>query len=448
MNNNECGIIGRYLIKGEAVLDSPLIIGTGHSDYFDIEIVRDSKGNPVIPGTSIAGVLKELLKDSRWGSESEGIYHQSSVRMYDLYSFGKENSVSYRDGLKIDKLTGTSEKSAKYDYETVDKGSRFHFETEIILRNGDDFAETEEFVMNIVSHMIAGIKLGAMSSKGFGCLRLENPSVYKYDFNDSEAVKSWLGAEEEEKFSLELTVLQPVEIKKEFTVLASFYLEDTMLIASESSLDFEKDTDEQIRSAHITSGNEYVIPGTSIKGAVRRRSELILEILGIDSRLNNILFGTAGKNEEASKSLFYVEESEIMGSESESGINKSRVQTRIKVDRFTGGTVESALFTEYPVRSGEAVLKFGIISNSHSNETNDAMKGILLLILKDLMKGELSLGGGKSIGRGYLIGHEATITDGDQSYKVNENFEFSVEDEKKMNDYIGRLKSYKYEESI
>lgn len=102
-----------------------------------------------------------------------------------------------------------------------------------------------------------------------------------------------------------------------------------------------------------------------------------------------------------------VDESEITGP------SRDIVQTRVKIDRFTGGAYESALFAEQPVFGGRFTLGLSL------RAPTDAEVGLLLLVLKDLWTGFLPVGGSSSVGRGRLKGKEATIRYGDDTWRLD-----------------------------
>jgi hypothetical protein len=82
------------------------------------------------------------------------------------------------------------------------------------------------------------------------------------------------------------------------------------------------------------------------------------------------------------------------------------VVTRVKIDRFTGGAFESALFTEQPaVGKPETRVTLDLTLRNPAN----AEVGLLLLLLKDLWTGDLPIGGESGVGRGRLKGITATL---------------------------------------
>jgi hypothetical protein len=91
----------------------------------------------------------------------------------------------------------------------------------------------------------------------------------------------------------------------------------------------------------------------------------------------------------------------------ETAVEKSTqlVVTRVKIDRFTGGAYESALFSEQP-EIGKPNAQSVTLDLTLRNP-QDAELGLLLL--KDLWTGDLPIGGESSVGRGSLKGLDATL---------------------------------------
>jgi len=89
-------------------------------------------------------------------------------------------------------------------------------------------------------------------------------------------------------------------------------------------------------------------------------------------------------------------------------VEQDSTQQRIKIDRFTGGTMSGALFDSQPIfakNNGTNRLKIKI------KDAQDPEKGLLLLLLKDLWTADLPVGGEKNIGRGVLEGKRIKFGD-------------------------------------
>jgi CRISPR/Cas system CSM-associated protein Csm3 (group 7 of RAMP superfamily) len=148
-----------------------------------------------------------------------------------------------------------------------------------------------------------------------------------------------------------------------------------------------------------------IISGTSLAGVLRHRATKIVNTLCLDLTIISEIFGTTEK-----ASRLTVAESVIENS-------TDLVQNRIAIDRFTGGALDGALFTEQPVcPSPETRVKLRL----QLKQAIDSEVGLLLLLLKDLWTGDLTIGGGSSIGRGRLQGKSATISYGGQIYNIQQ----------------------------
>jgi hypothetical protein len=88
-------------------------------------------------------------------------------------------------------------------------------------------------------------------------------------------------------------------------------------------------------------------------------------------------------------------------------------QTRIRADRATQGVVKGALFDEEPEIGGRVTVRLEL-RDPQVGETG------LLLLLKDLLSGDLPVGGTASVGRGVLRGTaDVTFPDGTSVRRVH-----------------------------
>jgi CRISPR/Cas system CSM-associated protein Csm3 (group 7 of RAMP superfamily) len=161
-----------------------------------------------------------------------------------------------------------------------------------------------------------------------------------------------------------------------------------------------------------------VLSGTSLAGALRARALRISNTLGKDSKkVTNDLFGYRRAEGEGQRKLtssrLWVEESVIQNA-------LDLVHTRVKIDRFTGGSYPAALFSEQPVfgkLNEETTLRVQLtLENPIAADEPpkvakqfEARIGLLLLLLKDLWTGDLPLGGESSVGRGRVRGKQAVL---------------------------------------
>jgi len=90
---------------------------------------------------------------------------------------------------------------------------------------------------------------------------------------------------------------------------------------------------------------------------------------------------------------------------------------RIKIDRFTGGTIKTALFNTMPLWSNNEQNK-SVTINMDVIKYNPWEAGLMLQVLKDLWCEDLPIGGEKNVGRGILKGICAKIFLGNKVIKI------------------------------
>lgn len=408
-------IFGKIKITGELILKSPLLIGDGAgetSDNFkDIHVLKNQGGAPFIPGTSICGVLRENFRDSETLQKlfGDADNFQSAIQIDDVeLTNGK---IIYRDGVKIDGLTGTGVSGGKYDYEAVERGTSGNLYILINLRGCNAEENFKGAVSEMLDKLQSGIRLGALTSKGFGVAIVENLDAQFYDFKKKADVMAWLtNKDAEEKIQPAKNISANTE---NFVVDAEFAFNSSFIVRN-----YEV-PEEKISAVSLKSLENFVLPGTSLKGIFRHRAEYIFSRLNLfsklklDTKLLNNLMGSA--EDEKIKSRFIVAESYIENK------NVAEVShTRNKIDRFTGGTLQGTLFTTKPlyqknIDAPTLHVHFEII------DAKDFEAGLAIFLLRDLWLGNVAVGGEKGIGRGTLKGISAKINFNGETYELDKD---------------------------
>jgi CRISPR/Cas system CSM-associated protein Csm3 (group 7 of RAMP superfamily) len=280
----------------------------------------------------------------------------------------------------------------------------------------DDLTQKAENVFAAIYKKLENgeLVIGAKTNNGFGKLKLVEGFYKKYDFTKANDVKDWLllpfRFNTKANFQNNNEVAELIKSKaNKFIINAKFDLKTSIISRTYS-------TDPELPDAvNIKSNGNDIIPGSGLKGAIRARAEKIVNTLAgksLDIKENEIiknLFGWEGdKGKDAKKGKLKVTENEIP---LDLANLSSFIQTRIKIDRFTGGTIESALFESMPIFSNSSLdlNKKGIEIHIQVDACKDYEVGLLLLVLKDLWTGDLALGGEKNVGRGVLKGISADI---------------------------------------
>ncbi|MFN3531847.1 MAG: RAMP superfamily CRISPR-associated protein [Candidatus Brocadia sp.] len=445
---------GKLVLQGTIELLSPSCIGSGRKDCTEIDVLLDGAGRPFIPATSLVGVLKHsigknaILEDKNalkkfWGfiSKEDGEIsatekeQQSSLCCSDLYCMESDPKIAVRDGIRIDTTKGIVVNGAKYDYQVVERGTRFKMHLEVSITDiNREFSR--QMVATIREVLEQGhIHIGAKTNSGLGKMKLTNAHVYEFDFSKKGDVLRWL----KKDFSTPNPFSEkPFEITKNlFSIKAIFRLKSSFISRSYS-------VDPKVPDAvSIKSGDDFIIPGTSLKGAMRSRAERILHtIFHKDSKkpesIINELFGNVDdKNRSKNSYKGRISIDEVL-------LPKYSVelQTRIKIDRFTGGTIETALFETMPLFSDVDDMKHFCV-NITIRDYKDHEAGLLLLILKDLWTGDLAVGGEKGIGRGVLKGQKATISWNTKIVTLDENISETSNDMKEaLQRFVNALVNY------
>lgn len=426
---NKESIAAKIVAQGELVLDAPLLIGSGGSDdsedQKDIHVLRNKAGIPYIPGTSLAGVLRdfieadnpkigELLFGTSRESENGNSEMQSAICFYDVKLSNAD--VIVRDGVSIDAVTGVAMAHHKFDYEAVDSGAHGILQIEITLRG--IHAEIKESVnaalARLRDRLLGGFYLGAHTTKGLGRVHLKDLTIDYYDFTKPHDVLSWLKpkrGQAEQHHEYKGNTEKRVYAANDFVVDAEFALAHSLIVR-----DYDKTARDGAASGETSisaimktdSRGNYIIPGTSLKGVLRHRAEYILNKLGKDIKLVELMMGPSPEtmklnpNEAKRRSRFRVDETAIMA-----GV-VSKEQSRNRIDRFTGGTIDTALFTTKPIwqeKQAEPVMQL----HFEVTQADKWEAGLALLLLKDIWLGRIAIGGEKSIGRGTLTGISAAI---------------------------------------
>lgn len=382
----------RYYIKGELKVLSHMVIASGEDEIADLQIVRDWDGHIMIPGTTLAGNIRHCLAanvkdiktiDAVFGS-ADDMSGQSLISFFDAAAISVTTDI--RDGIKIDNITKTTQDKSKYNYEIINRGSTFQFRMEAVSRKKTDNNKLEALLTEIIHILENGeCRIGAKTSRGLGKIKLSETKKLKLDMSNSEDIKKWIDfswddLNSDDSFECQSDLFQKPDV---FHITAAFTIPDSLLIKSYSTDIGDVD------AVSLTSGGIPVVPGTSWNGAIRHALENAGRELGKHGEMLKLIQGAFG-DESPIPSKVVIEESDIEDDW------MMMPYVRNKVDRFTGGVVNSALFDEKSVYGGSIQLACKI------KNPEDYEKGMLILAIKELQNGIQTVGGGSNIGRGRL----------------------------------------------
>lgn len=292
-----------------------------------------------------------------------------------------------------------NEKGQYFEQDYIESGTEFDFEIRLYLID-----DQETILESCLKAFDAGIiKLGGLKNSGSGRFTLVSATRKTWDLKNKGFV-AYLkntGANEEEI----LAEIRKLPIDDSFTRIAmDFTTKSPLLIKGlpEAALSDEKQPDSTAMKNRL---GQYIIPGSSLKGLLRNQCRKIVDFFGRDRQLIIEMFGSEKKEK------LLDDEKLKCGKLSFNDVifenaNDQVIYTRNKIDKFTGGTVGTALLSEKPVKAGgriEMVLKKG--------ENSTAQIGLILFALRDLAVGDATLGSHQGIGRGRIAGEKIMVND-------------------------------------
>ncbi len=447
-------IIERIVVEGNLVLLTPTSFGNGDSEGLtDISLLLDEvAGTALLTGTSIAGALRNYLRERERGFEKDEDHSSICRKLFGWHKDEDEGAQSLliiddsigdthpttelRDGVRIDGKTRTAYidsqcKGGKFDIELLEAGTTFNLRFELLIT----LAENRENLIAAFATALQGfekgeIHLGARKRRGYGECKIEKWKAARFVLTSEDGLVDWLKSDFSnsverlkiveafnELYSVENLSLNTFDRREYFEMSACFALDGSMLIRSGSKLadvsgKGQPDT-VQLRSKHKDKGTVPVVSGTSLAGVLRHRAVKICNTIadGRGKRFVERIFGVdmeelkERNRSNATKEQPYASRLEVNESFIEN--TSDLVHTRVKIDRFTGGAFEGALFDAAPVFAKDE--KQALALTLKLRNPKGAEIGLLLLLLKDLWTSDLAIGGESSIGRGRLKGISASL---------------------------------------
>ena len=447
---NDAVIKETILIEGTLELLSPLLVGDGEkqSELIDMLALRNRNGKAYIPGTSMAGVLRhtmgsylncdtilqQVLRDILFGSiqDTDINANQSALRFFDVVL--DDAKVTQRDGVSLIYGSRIAKEGQLYDYEAIDRGAKGSFTMECILRQGHisslrKHLETkdstkswtdeevqgllEDTVQCLVNILFSGLAVGKFTTKGFGKIQVLDCKATEYKLKSNASIRHWLYREPSTCSEDTTYTGSQIRPKHETLVMkVSANIDTSLLVRTQGD-------NPSMDSTMLTSQGDFVIPGSSVKGVVRHHAQYILEQMGLWKQWNtpnqegvtlfDALFGGMKQINNAVTGLVKsrVSVNEVYIKKSKHIVAKP--QTRNRIDRFTGGTIDSALFIEEPIWQVGDSTDGTISIELEVKHCKPEEAGLFIVLFRDLWMGKLIFGGEASVGRGRIFGVQGSI---------------------------------------
>lgn len=438
-------LLARFVIEAK----TPLAIGNGQKDILtDALVATDVNGLPYLPASSISGVIRSMLvvdkQDRLWGYQYKNKGRGSEISFTEAKILNSEGEVMdglvsnpFEDSLLQHYQTlpirqhvcitdkGTAKKHGKFDEQVVYAGTRFCFEIEIVAE--EESADNMQALIDSVRNQ--DFRIGGGTRSGFGevkvvkvqsCIleldKAEHMQRYLDKPSDLDKGTAWWAKESEAdkdplpeaditSYTLDI---QPLDFIMFGSGFASEDGNSDMTTAKASKVDWSSGKGEM-------KIEQMLIPATSVKGALRHRvayhfnrltgkwatsPDAVAAILKDRNEVDD-LFGY--QSEDESKTVpgrvFFSDVIELDANA------KQKLLNHVSIDRFTGGAIDGALFTEQVDYAPEQCFKLEIKVKGILEGT---LKEAFETALDDICEGRLPLGGGVNRGNGIFKGTRAS----------------------------------------
>ena len=413
--------ITKYLIDG--TFTSPLRVGNTGNAGSPI-LISETDNLPFIQSSSLTGAMRSaylsVYGENAVRSLFGGPGDDALSRICISDALFKRDTVKYeiRPRVSIDPVSGTASSSLikgtdlssghKFDIECVGKGASFIFSMYLYHDEKEQFVPEIKNVLAMLNG--GGVLLGGQKSNGFGDVCLNSVWMKSFDLTLKEDRDKWIKEDELQKseYTDIVSELKPI---KNYAYNISFIgkTRNGLLVKGYDKKGFGKDFADVINIVDVAG--DYIIPGSSIKGVVRSRIEMIIKYLNKENAKNVIIDIFGGTEKDSRIGNLRVRDCVIGDREKN---DKAGLSHRIHIDKLTGGVFSGGLFSEKRAY-GNIKLEFDIADRSHPEVTC----GYLLLVLRDMATGMINLGSGGSIGNGDIIAEEMMISAGDKTASIN-----------------------------
>lgn len=287
--------------------------GFGTSTNVDLPLAVNGQGEVYIPGTSLAGALRGWMAtlcapedvNALWGyqpdagSNSEG--HASRVMIEDaVATLPNGNTMTLQDmelrsGVGIDRNSGTAAEGCLYNRGVIPRGASLEFELSVDITDAKKEAAIKHAIDQLLLAMQSEeIRLGAAKSRGLGRVKLvdcKQPLLSASESTSNDASKNTLGIQPLRISSrtgmLDFLAyraepkptLQPIAPPETILALPRLILSlswnpiGPLMVKSELTGDA---VDILPLMGNVDEKSAFLLPGASIKGALRTQAERII----------------------------------------------------------------------------------------------------------------------------------------------------------------------------
>lgn len=381
--------------------------GTG--DQPQALLDRGPDGRVQLPGTSLAGALRELVggqRASEWFGPvlEEGVEPRAS-RIWVLGSRRVDDAPGeVLASTKIDRARGAARDNTLRKEEVLPAGARFR----VFLR-WDDASPSE---VGELTGLLAAWRplIGRGVSRGRGRCVAEDVRHGTLRLAEPDDLLRWLtlsGPDLVTAVATEQVLPGPSVPDADADVLFRVPVSIAGPWRIGTGEKSPKGSREPMPLRRM--GGKPVVPGSSVKGLLRSRAEFILRSVGVtpvpcdDASCGSVrpcwtcrVFGQGGGQDPGASSVGVRAAVRIADAVVADPVEAER--THIAIDRFTGGVLNGALYTTQVLEGG--TFPVAVERLTADDDLAREVRAVLRLVLEDLDDGLTGMGGGTTRGYG------------------------------------------------
>jgi len=458
--------------------------GIADDNQAAMSLAVDGGNQYYIPGTELAGVLRSWTEQHfpaeqditkcLWGFQdptantSDKAAGQASriiVENARIEIPGGQPAEIW-DGIGIDRRWGRAADQMKFDYAVLPRGTLVYFELTVDLPTNIDLAQKCRVLLKHLFKALSSgdINIGSSASRGLGVIQLQQLKLEEINWQSNASVLAHLGIDTASTTSNKKSAedaakvyMQTTDEDQDLRPIHPEILDISIDWAPQGALMSKSGYDgivvDMLPLVSLTNSTHLsmVLPGESIKGALRNQAERIVRTVlqrykvnpdwaqQIEEPLVTELFGSAKQKTQAQNSVgmqaalhaqccyaenfqcstqlwdqvvtatesfhnnntntLYAHLSRIAGTKS----TKPYIEQayHVAVDRWTGGVLEGALYSAIePFNVTWEPLRLRLHLNRVSEK--EEVLTLLLLLLRDLSQQRITLGFGANRGYGEI----------------------------------------------
>lgn len=407
-----------------ATCKEPLHIGNAVGSKEEV-LIHPVDDVPFIQAASIAGVFREYcnraypdkvekLFGSRKIVQEENPEEYGSKIRFEDGRFAKESEscrLELRARVSIDPESGTCSKSIvkgieresghKFSMEYVGAGAKVSF---AVYLYDEQFQPVLENIFAAINN--SEIAFGGQKSNGCGELHIDRLKKKCFHMKEKKDRALWMREEalaDRDYEDITAKLDKSATHGNAYEILVKGKTEGSLLVKSIAVIHGVNDGEKAPDAVNIqNAAKDYIIPGSSWKGTMRSQMARIAAYMGLEDVIENT-FGKASSDGDAKigNIRFY---DAVVGEQEKN--DKVVPSYRIHIDKFTGGVMQTGLFSEKNV-FGDVTLRILVRNRNQPEQT----MAVLLMALRDLAVGMVNIGGGYSVGKGILDVHSIVVKD-------------------------------------